>query len=73
MEETVVILDKHFEKLNKRPFDPANKTDLSIFKEFLETGRWGLNGCPFLLTWPYLTIPDMIKDKVTKHVLKVGA
>jgi hypothetical protein len=71
--ENVMILDKHFEKLNKRPFDPSNKADLAIFKEFLETGRWGLNGCPFLLTWPYLTIPDMIKDKVTKHVLKVEA
>jgi hypothetical protein len=73
MEDTVVILDKHFEKLNKRPFDPSNKADLATFKEFLETGRWGLNGCPFLLTWPYLTVPDMIKDKVTKHVLKVSA
>jgi hypothetical protein len=70
--ENVMILDKHFEKLNKRPFNPANKSDLAIFKQFLETGRWGLNGCPFLLTWPYLTVPDMIKDKVTKHVLKVS-
>ena len=68
-----MILDKHFEKLNKRAFDPTNKGDLAIFKEFLQTGRWGVDGCPFLLTWPYLTVPDMIKDKITKHVLKVSA
>ena len=67
-----MILDKHFEKLNKRAFDPSSKGDLATFKEFLETGRWGVDGCPFLLTWPYLTVPDMIKDKITKHILKVS-
>ena len=71
MEETVVILDKHFEKLNKRPFNPGSKQDLAIFKEFLVTGRWGTTGCPFLLKWPFLTVPDMIKDKITKHVLNI--
>jgi hypothetical protein len=67
----MVILDKHFEKLNKRPFDPNNSEDLDIFKEFLVTGRWGVTGCPFLLKWPFLTVPDMIKDSITKNVLKI--
>ena len=56
----------------KTLFDPKNKSHINLLKRFLVENRWG-NPCPFILEEPYLTIPDMIKDKVTKHVLKVGA
>ena len=36
----------------------------------MKQGRWGMP-CPFFLEEPYLTIPDMIKDKFIKHMLKI--
>ena len=68
-----MILEKHTESLQKKLFDPVNKNDLSIFKSFMETGKWTSKGCPFILEWPHLTVPDMIKDKITRHVLKVAS
>jgi len=32
--------------------------------------RWE-DGCPFELVWPYLSIPDMIKDQIIKNYLKI--
>lgn len=56
-------------QFNKSKFNVNSKDDLSKFKEFLETMSW--NGpCPFELEFPYLTIPDMIKDKISHHFLK---
>lgn len=54
----------------KRKFDINSKEDLAIFKNFLETLSWGKTTCPFELEFPYLTIPDMIKDKLVHHFLK---
>lgn len=48
----------------KREFDVNSKRDLSEYRDFLKTSKWGSNGCPFVLEYPYLTIPDMIKDKL---------
>jgi hypothetical protein len=67
-----MILEKHTESLQKKLFDAGNKNDLSVFKSFMETGKWMSKGCPFILEWPYLTVPDMIKDKITRHILKVS-
>lgn len=55
----------------KRLFDPSNKEDRREFALFLETKRWDSIVCPFELEWPYLTVPDMIKDKLAHHMLKV--
>jgi hypothetical protein len=49
----------------KRYFNPSSK------KDFLQQGTWGYDGCPFTLEYPYLTIPDMIKDKLIHKFLKV--
>jgi hypothetical protein len=67
-----MILEKHQETLQKRTFDPTKQEDMNLFKLFLETGRWGDKGCPFILEWPFLTIPDMLKDSITKHVLGIA-
>ena len=55
----------------KRIFNPLSKEDKREFAFFLEKKRWSSIVCPFELEWPYLTVPDMIKDKITHHMLKV--
>jgi hypothetical protein len=55
----------------KRLFDVNCKKDLDMYTKFLKTGAWGKDACPFVLEFPYLTIPDMIKDKLIHKFLKV--
>ena len=58
-------------KASKIKFDMNNKSHVEIYKRFLQTASWGQTGCPFSLEFPYLTIPDMIKDKLVRKYLKV--
>ncbi len=55
----------------KRFFDVKNKKDIDMYKNFLQTHSWGHSGCPFTLEYPYLSVPDMIKDKLIHKFLKV--
>ena len=56
----------------KRKFDINSKKDVEIYRHFLVNTDWKITGsCPFQLEFPYLTIPDMIKDKLIKKYLKV--
>jgi hypothetical protein len=55
----------------KTLFDPCSKKHITIYKNFLRTHSWGVNGCPFVLQFPYLTIPDMIKDKMIHKLLGI--
>lgn len=52
----------------RRYFNPNSKQDISEAKKFFKESKW--EGCPFYLEWPYLSIPDMIKDKITRLYLK---
>ena len=56
---------------NKRQFDVNNKKDIELYRSFLTTRRWGGTGCPFVLEFPHLTIPDMIKDKMMNKYMKI--
>ena len=60
---------------SKTLFDPKNKIHINLLKKFLQENRWGEAPqwlpCPFLLEEPYLTIPDMMKDKYIKFQLGV--
>jgi len=56
----------------KRLFNPKNRKDIADYKRFLQTGAWGHGGCPFLLVFPYTTIPHMIQDKIIHNVLGVN-
>ena len=57
----------------KRKFDLNSKKDLEIYKSFLVTSSWKITGsCPYQVEFPYLTVPDMIKDKLIRKFLKVG-
>jgi hypothetical protein len=55
----------------KRTFNPRNKVDIVLLKQFLSEYRWG-SPCPFILEEPYLTIPDMMKDKYIKYQLGIA-
>jgi hypothetical protein len=59
----------------KRPFNPKNKSDITLLRKFMQENRWGeppqFLPCPFLLEEPYLTIPDMMKDKYIKYQLGI--
>ena len=55
----------------RRLFDVNNKKDIEVYKKFLENEAWGGECCPFALEEPYISIPDMIKDKLIYHFLKV--
>lgn len=48
---------------SKRFFDPNKPEDLQLAYKFIKTGRWE-DGCPFVESWPYTNIPDMIKTEV---------
>jgi len=54
----------------KRFFNANDKKDLNEAKCFFETHKWK-NVCPFILEFPYLTVPDMIKDKMVHKALKI--
>jgi len=52
-------------------FDADNEKHIKLYKSFLKDHRWGREACPFILEFPYLTIPDMIKDKLIHKLLNV--
>lgn len=53
----------------KRVFDEHSKKDIQCAKDFFREHTWGDGGCPFVLEYPYLTVPDMIKDKIVHKAL----
>jgi hypothetical protein len=55
----------------RRVFNADNADDIKCFKKFLTEGRWSAMGCPFILEQPYISIPHMIQEKITKNVLEV--
>jgi hypothetical protein len=56
----------------KRFFNEKSKDDINMAKQFFTHHRWGFDGCPFILEYPYLTIPDMIKDKMIHKTLGIN-
>jgi hypothetical protein len=49
-----------------------SKEDVEIYKYFLVNNNWKNVGiCPFELEYPYISVPDMIKDKLVRKFLKV--
>lgn len=64
-----MILDRI--QRNKRLFNVNSREDVKVFKSFLQTRSWGNTGCPFAIEYPYVSIPDMIKDKLVHKYLGV--
>lgn len=55
----------------KRYFDINSKVDIELYRQYLINNAWGGNGCPFILEFPSLTVPDMIKERLIRKFLKV--
>lgn len=56
----------------KRKFSVESKEDLNVFSEYIKTSSWGPNGCPFTIEYPWVNVPDMIKDKLVKKHLDIN-
>jgi hypothetical protein len=54
--------------MNREIFDPKNDEHLKITRSYFKENKWG-TFCPFFLEWPYTTVPEMLKDKITRHFL----
>ena len=52
-------------------FNVDDRKHIDHYRNFLVNHKWDVPGCPFELEWPYLSIPDMIKDKIINHYLKI--
>ena len=55
----------------KRFFNINDPKDVALAKKFFKDNSWGNTGCPFILEYPYLTVPDMVKDKVVHKYLGI--
>ena len=66
---TKLILETLIRK--KRFFNEHSKKDIEVAKHFFKKHSWGTDGCPFILEYPYLSIPDMIKDKMVHKSLSL--
>lgn len=56
----------------KRYFDPNKKADIASARAFFSSHSWGHDqGCPFILEYPYVSVPDMIRDKLIHKVLGI--
>ena len=53
---------------NKQMFDPANPRHIKTYKSFIRNNKWS-KPCPFVLEWPYNSIPDMIKNKLIQKYI----
>ena len=49
-------------------FDIMNPDHIEDVRYFFQNNRWK-NGCQYKLEYPFLTIPDMIKTKLTHYAL----
>ena len=54
----------------KRVFNPTNRKDLAVYKNFIENKTWGLVGCPFVLEFPYTEVPAMVSNKIAAHAVR---
>jgi hypothetical protein len=54
--------------LKREVFDASNPIHIEEVKYFMQNNKWK-DICPFFLEWPYLTIPDMIKDKIVRNIV----
>ena len=52
-------------------FSPEDKKHIDQYRNFVVKRKWDAPGCPYELEWPDLIIPDMIKDKIINHYLKI--
>ncbi len=52
----------------KRLFNPQDPRDLKEALYFIKNGKWR-DYCPFVETWPYTNVPDMVKTEIALRYL----
>ena len=52
----------------KENFDPTNLEHVKHYKYFLDNSRWS-GSCPFRIEWPFVMVPELIKDRLIKRYL----
>lgn len=57
-------------QFNKISFDINDHNHIFQYKTFKKSGKWGHDGCPFILEFPYYSVPDMIKYKLIDKYLE---
>jgi hypothetical protein len=70
MSSVTTILDDMIKP--RRKFDVSCRKDIDAFKFYLEHNGWGDGGCPFYAEDGWVSIPDMIKDKIVRRHLKIA-
>jgi len=55
------------EQKQKVFFNLNDEQHIKLFRSFLKNSKWGKDGCPFELEEPWRSIPDMIKDKLSRN------
>lgn len=55
-------------QIQRREFNPASKQDLQELKFFKTNNKWK-DGCPFLLTDPFIEVPAMCNSLYTDYML----
>jgi hypothetical protein len=51
-------------------FDISNDQHVQCFKQYVIKNKWE-DGCPFALEYPWMSVPDMIKDKLIRSFLDI--
>lgn len=52
----------------KRQFDITSIDDLEEYNYFLNNAKWK-NGCPFIVSWPFLDVQTMISSLIVKNYI----
>lgn len=64
----IQTIKQTYQNPQRRFFNPFSKEDVGEYKFFLEKNRWK-STCPFELEWPFLSIKDMIQEKlISSHL-----
>lgn len=66
-----MILEKYISSKRYRYFDEYSKKDLEVARDFFLNKSWGAKGCPFILEFPYTSVPGMMKDKLLNKSLGI--
>lgn len=56
----------------QRFFTVTSKSDIQEYQYFLKHNQWK-TPCNYVLEWPHITIPDMIKDKLIMQYIELMA
>jgi hypothetical protein len=60
-----------FSAYQRHFFDATAKADMKLARDFFVKHAWGPDGCPFFLEVPWLNVPDMLKDRISKYHLDI--